>query len=174
MSFVKICFCGKRIDFEQRMSFPDNCPVCGRNLVGFQTYDADDPQLEELLKRGPATAAPVSAETPTVSPVETGKTRFSIRLSNGKEIEIPEEGCIIGRTETGAEELAEFPSVSRQHIKVIIRRNIGVLIEDVSRFGTLIDGQRIPKNTPQVVPAGAKITLCNVDSVLVDREDNDL
>ena len=172
MSFVKICLCGKRIDFEQRMSYPDNCPSCGRRLVDFTTYKAADPQLEELLNRATAPAAPVPVETPAPAPVPTGRLKYSLRLSNGKEIEIPEGGCIIGRTETGAEELAEFGSVSRQHIRVIVRRSIGVLIEDLSTFGTLVNGQRIPKNTPQVIQNGSTITLCNVEAVLTAKEDN--
>ena len=93
-----------------------------------------------------------------------------MRLSNGKEIEIPNEGGIVGRMEIGAEELAEFPSVSRQHLRVIPRRNVGVLVEDISTYGTLVDGQRIVKNSPVRVVDGSKVTLCDVDAVLVVKE----
>lgn len=172
MSFVKLCLCGNKVEFEQRMSFPNYCPFCGRDLVPFQTYRSDDPQLEELLKRTAAPAEPVPVETPAPAPASAGKLKCSITLSNGKVITIPDGGCIIGRTETGAEELAEYSSVSRQHLRIFVRRNIGVLIEDLSTYGTLVNGQRIPKNEPQVVQDGARITLCNVEAVLNAKEDN--
>lgn len=173
MPFCKLCTCGKQIDFEQRMSYPDNCPSCGRRLIDFRTYDLNDPQVIEFLKNRSATTANQAPIAPQVTnPVVEKKSKYAIRLSNGKEIEIPEEGCIIGRTETGAEELAEFPSVSRQHLRVMPKRNIGVLIEDISTYGTLVDGQRISKNVPTRVTDGAKITLCNLETVLVVREDN--
>ena len=88
--------------------------------------------------------------------------RYIFRLENGNEIDIPEEGCIIGRTEVGAEMLAEYGAVSRQHLRVTPRRNIGVIVEDISKYGTLVDGQRIIKNSPVRVANGTKITLCNV------------
>ena len=51
MSFCKICSCGEKVVFERRLSFPDNCPSCGRRLVDFLTYNVDDPKVQELLNR---------------------------------------------------------------------------------------------------------------------------
>ena len=151
MAFCKICACGEKIVFEKIMSYPDYCPKCGRRTVDFDTYDENNPIVEELIKRNTASESiqeePVQDPQPAVT-VTSGKKSFSLKLSNGSEIAIPETGCIIGRTEVGAEELAEFPSVSRQHIRVTIRRNIGVLIEDISTYGTLVDGIRLEKNLP--------------------------
>lgn len=93
-----------------------------------------------------------------------------MKLDNGKEIRIPDEGGIIGRTGIGAEELAEYQSVSRQHLRVTPRRNIGILVEDISTYGTLVDGQRIVKNSPVRVAEGAKVTLTNVNVVLKVEE----
>lgn len=173
MSFCKVCTCGEKIVFERRLSFPDNCPSCGRKLVDFLTYNEDDPRVEELMK-GNATADTSENEGESVS-TESGsrKKHYILRLNNGKEIEIPEEGGIVGRTEIGAEELAEFPSVSRQHLRVTPRRNVGVLVEDISTYGTLVDGQRIVKNSPVRVADGSKVTLCDVDTVLTVKEVND-
>ena len=104
---------------------------------------------------------------------DSHKKKYILRLNNGKEIEIPDEGGIVGRTEIGAEELAEFPSVSRQHLRVTPRRNVGVLVEDISTYGTLVDGQRIVKNSPVRIADGSKVTLCDVDAVLSVKEVND-
>ena len=51
-----------------------------------------------------------------------------------------------------------------------MRRNIGVLVEDISKYGTLVDGQRIVKNEPVRVAVGSKITLCNAEAELLVKE----
>lgn len=170
MAFCKVCACGERIVFERRLSFPDNCPSCGRKLVDFLTYDEDDPRVEELM-RGNSSSNDSTESVIDLQPANEKPFKgYYLKLSNGNEINIPNEGGVIGRTELGAEELAEYPSVSRQHIRVTIRRNIGVLIEDISRYGTLVEGQRIVKNEPVRVVDGSKITLCNVETELLVRE----
>ena len=172
MAFCKVCTCGEKIVFERRLSFPDNCPACGRKLVDFLTYNEDDPRVEELMK-GNASADTSDNEEKAVSTESSShKKHYILKLNNGKEIEIPDEGGIVGRTEIGAEELAEFPSVSRQHLRVTPRRNVGVLVEDISTYGTLVDGQRIVKNSLVRVADGSKVTLCDVDAVLTVKEVN--
>lgn len=173
MAFCKICSCGEKIVFERRLSFPDNCPSCGRRLVDFLTYSEDDPRVEALMRENSASNAEQAPPQPAPADVEKPSGGYYLRLSSGDEIPIPDEGGIIGRTELGAEALAAFPSVSRQHIRVIVKRNIGVLIEDISSYGTLVDGQRIVKNEPVRVAKGSKITLCNVDAELLVREEAD-
>lgn len=173
MAFCKVCTCGEKIVFERRLSFPDNCPSCGRKLVDFLTYNEDDPRVEELMKGNVATDTSENEGKSVSTESDTRKKHYVLRLDNGKEIEIPDEGGIVGRTEIGAEELAEFPSVSRQHLRVTPRRNVGVLVEDISTYGTLVDGQRIVKNSPVRVADGSKVTLCDVDAVLSVKEVND-
>ena len=170
MAFCKICTCGEKIVFERRLSFPDNCPTCGRKLVDFLTYNEDDPRVEELLNKNSNQNNDVESTSSVSNESEAKPSKYALRLNNGKEISIPDEGGIIGRTELGAEELAEFPSVSRQHIRVTVRRNIGVLIEDISSYGTLIDGQKIVKNEPVRVANGSRIALCNIEAELVVKE----
>ena len=173
MAFCKVCTCGEKIVFERRLGFPDNCPSCGRKLVDFLTYNEDDPRVEELMKRNTEKGDTKLEEKPVSAETAKGKKIYILRLSNGKEINIPEEGCIVGRTETGAEELAEFPSVSRQHLRITPRRNVGVLIEDISTYGTLVDRQRVVKNSPVRVVDGSKVTLCDVETVLIIKEVDD-
>lgn len=173
MAFCKVCTCGEKIVFERRLSFPDNCPSCGRKLVDFLTYNEDDPRVEELMKGNAASDTSENEGKAISTESDSRKKHYVLRLNNGKEIEIPEEGGIVGRTEIGAEELAEFPSVSRQHLRVTPRRNVGVLVQDISTYGTLVDGQRIVKNSPVRVADGSKVTLCDVDAVLTVKEVND-
>ena len=172
MAFCKVCTCGEKIVFERRLSFPDNCPSCGRKLIDFLTYNEGDPRVEELMKGNVVTKASEDERKAFSAESVFYKKQYILRLNNGKEIGIPEEGGIIGRTEIGAEELAEFPSVSRQHLRVMPRRNVGVLVEDISTYGTLVDGQRIVKNSPVRVVDGSKVTLCDVDAVLTVKEVN--
>lgn len=173
MAFCKVCTCGEKIVFERRLSFPDNCPACGRKLVDFLTFSEDDPRVEELMKNTAGAEETENEERTTSLGSETHRKKYVLRLSSGNEIEIPEEGCVIGRTEVGAEALVEFPSVSRQHLRVTPRRNIGVLVEDISSYGTLVDGQRIVKNSPVRVVEGSKITLCDLEAVLAVKEVDD-
>jgi hypothetical protein len=173
MAFCKVCTCGEKIVFERIMGFPNNCPSCGRRLVDFRTYPEDDPHVEELMRGNSAVETSENEREAVSTEPDSHKKKYSLMLNNGKEIEIPDEGGIVGRTEIGAEELAEFPSVSRQHLRVTPRRNVGVLIEDISTYGTLVDGQRIVKNSPVRVANGSKVTLCDVDAVLIVKEVND-
>ena len=165
-----MCACGEKIIFERRLSFPDNCPACGRKLVDFLTYNEDDPRVEKLIKDSAVSEKFENEETHTTVESNSNKKRYILKLDNGKEIRIPDEGGIIGRTGIGAEELAEYQSVSRQHLRVTPRRNIGILVEDISTYGTLVDGQRIVKNSPVRVAEGAKVTLTNVNVVLKVEE----
>lgn len=170
MSFCKICSCGEKVVFERRLSFPDNCPSCGRRLVDFLTYNVDDPKVQELLNRS---SGEENAEEQGVSAHESysPKTiKYALQFTSGAEIIIPDEGGIIGRTELGAELLADYPSVSRKHIRVIPRRNLGVIIEDISSYGTLVDGKRIDKNAPTRVTEKSTITLCDLELNLIAKE----
>ena len=172
MAFCKVCTCGEKIVFERRLSFPDNCPSCGRKLVDFLTYNEDDPHVEELIRGNTITETSGNESEEVSTEFSSNKKQYVLRLNNGKEIEIPDEGGVVGRTEIGAEELAEFPSVSRHHLRVMPKRNIGVLVEDISTYGTLVDGKRIVKNTMVRVADGSKVTLCDVDAMLSVKEVN--
>mgnify|MGYP004504148425 CR=1 FL=1 len=172
MAFYKFCVCGENIVFEKILGYPDTCPSCGRKLVDFMTYDENDPYVDELMKRNSVEDIDIKEESDSGKMLRD-KRKYILKLSNGKEISIPEEGCVIGRSATGAEELAEFSSVSRQHLRVMPRRNIGVIIEDISSYGTIVDGQRVVKNSPVRVTEGSKIILCDLETVLIIKEAND-
>lgn len=63
--------------------------------------------------------------------------------------------------------------MSRRHLRITPKRNVGVLIEDISTYGTLVDGNRIEKNSPVKVTAGSKVTLCNLETILAVKEESD-
>ena len=57
MAFCKICTCGKKVIFERRFSFPDQCPDCGRRLMDFQTYSEEElparkEEVENAMEEG--------------------------------------------------------------------------------------------------------------------------
>lgn len=170
MSFCKICSCGEKVVFERRLSFPDNCPSCGRRLVDFLTYNVDDPKVQELLNRSSSEENAEEQGVPAHESYSPQTIKYALQFTSGAEIIIPDEGGIIGRTELGAELLADYPSVSRKHIRVIPRRNLGVIIEDISSYGTLVDGKRIGKNVPTRVTEKSTITLCDLELNLIAKE----
>ena len=98
MAFCKVCTCGEKIVFERRLSFPDNCPSCGRRLVDFLTYNEDDPRVEELMKGSVAADTSENEGKSVSTESDSHKKHYVLRLDNGKEIEIPDEGGIVGRT----------------------------------------------------------------------------
>ena len=171
MAFCKICVCGEKIVFRTRMSYPEKCPSCGRRTVDYNTYPEGDPMVEELLRQYNVDKTNNDVGQSEVTGVSAAAdSLYSLHLENGAVINIPNEGGIVGRTEIGAEELADYPSVSRKHLKITPRRAVGVIVEDLSSYGTLIDGKRIEKNTLTRVAANSVITLCNVDAKLIVKE----
>lgn len=196
MAFCKVCSCGNKIVFQTIMGYPEFCPECGRRCSDFDTLRENDPMVEYLIKQAspdgvssPSSATPVSAVSPASAPIDSvtsqvnpngsdipsmpttanvANLKYSLKLENGAVIEIPPEGGIIGRTELGGEQLAEFGSVSRKHLKITIRR-AAILVEDLSTYGTLVDGKRLEKNMPMRIQANSKITLCNVDAQLIAK-----
>ena len=172
MAFCKVCSCGEKIVFARRMMYPDNCPACGRRIAEFTTYSEEDPRVEEEIRKAKGGSAP-TPEGPADEPgpaSNAGEMTYLLHLPNGMDIAVPPEGGIIGRTEIGGEELAEYPSVSRKHLRVLPRRSAGLVIEDISTYGTLINGERMEKNVPARVTGGETITLCNVDAQLTAKE----
>lgn len=92
-----------------------------------------------------------------------------VAIDNSYEIPIPPEGGIVGRIELGAEQLAHNSAVSKQHLKVIIKKRLGVFVEDISTFGTFVNGEEIIKGDQVRVSVGSRITLYNEELILQQR-----
>lgn len=180
MAFCKVCICGNKIVFQNRMGYPDFCPECGRKCSEYETMDENDPLVEyqinmyrsinEEKNEAPAETFGNESSISVEQLRPTQSVKYALRLENGSIIDIPEEGGIIGRTEIGGEQLAEYGSVSRKHLKILIKRT-AVLVEDLSTYGTLVNGNRIEKNMPTRVESNSKITLCNVETQLIVKGD---
>ena len=69
MAFCKLCPCGEKVLFERIMSFPDNCPVCGRNLIELHTYTEEELSAEETKKSNEEHSSPDSDNASILSTV---------------------------------------------------------------------------------------------------------
>lgn len=164
MSYYKICVCGEKTVFENPMGYPERCSSCHRSLEEPPTYREEE---KVLMNETPAPQQPISRLAPAASGVNA---TYAFQLPSGAVIPIPEGGGIIGRTELGAELLADYPSVSRQHIRVFLHETLGILVKDISSYGTIVDGIRIDKNTPTHVAENATITLCNLELKIISTK----
>ena len=178
MAFCKICPCGNTITFETRNSFPEQCPNCNRRIRDFITYQEGDPQIKILLAQFSAsektpfddsvTGAGVAADTDKQN---SGTSVYVlVAVSGGYEIIVPPEGGIIGRSEIGAKQLADNEAVSRKHLRITPRKNAGVIIQDISTYGTKLNGKPIIPNTPMYAEVNSRITLYNEDFILQEKE----
>lgn len=165
MAYCKLCLCGEKIVFETPMSFPEVCPVCGRWTMDFMTYREDDPALEQA----PSPEAPEELEELEDGP----ERRYELRIEGGGVIPIPEEGGEVGRDGLGAELLKNCLSVSRRHLQVTPRPGYGVILKDISRYGTLLNGEPLKKDFPCLAVVPARVTLCNIELTLTERERGD-
>lgn len=169
MANCKICVCGEKITFD-RASAPDECPYCGRRLINYATFDESDPQVAILLKNN-SDSSDEECDEHLEKECEQKETKAGFVLVSdcNEEIFIPDEGGIIGRAEIGAEILAKYPSVSKQHIKIYPSFGNRLIVEDISKYGTFLNGEKLEKNLPKSVAVKDKLTLCNVDFTLCEK-----
>lgn len=158
----KICECGNVLKFEKMQLCPDPCPSCGRITQSYITYSEDDPMVMELSSRYSDNVPSGNYLPESVSKPEV-KEKIYVLVSGrkGYELRIPNDGCIIGRTELGANELADNPAVSKKHIVVTVNKKFGLFIEDISSFGTYVNGKQVLKNDKVHISNGDEITLYN-------------
>jgi hypothetical protein len=155
MAYYKLCECGTKNYFEQRGSSPRKCDNCNRSLFGFSVMD------EEAVGYK-SNDFDLTVEN-TDSFREEHTIRFTLESMDGKQkIEIPYEGCSIGRASHGSEFLQNKKSVSREHI-VVKYWKMGLLVEDISKFGTYVDDRLILKNSPMLVLDGQIVRLYNIE-----------
>lgn len=137
--YCKKCICGHINTYELQGASPLECDNCGRMLLEV---------TEELYVPG------LNEET------EIKKTNMFLCF---KDISIPiAEKTLIGRNQVGKEWLVNYPDVSREHFYIEPRSSgIGATIEDVSSFGTYLNGHKIRKNTSQFITSGTEIRLAS-------------
>ena len=102
------------------------------------------------------------------------KVVYRLRSMNSdRMITLPQEECIVGRTGVGCDELAHNNGVSREHLRVTPgKRQRGITITDLSRYGTKVNGNPIIKGQPQFIGAGTRVALFNEEFILeaIDEE----
>ena len=148
MAYSKLCDCGHRSIFENRGSAPRKCEECDRSLLGLSIID--------ISSNGEAVDSELEEEVPEQYPFSL------VAIDEEFSIGIPAEGCIIGREAVGAKHLLKYNAVSREHIKVTLRGHAGLMIEDVSKFGSFVDDEPLIKGVCIRVMDGDIIKLYNV------------
>ncbi|MDR2441910.1 MAG: FHA domain-containing protein [Deltaproteobacteria bacterium] len=126
------------------------CPVCG--LVQPDAIDCQScgTSLLNVGFCGPAPATGQAALRPTMveprkPPAEPNPPAgLLLRSQTGKLIRL-KSGDIIGRTSAGSEQLTEYPSVSRQHAKVIYQDGHWIIEDLDSVNGLYVNGRRIKR-----------------------------
>lgn len=175
MAFCKVCPCSSIIVFETRNAFPEQCPKCGRRIRDFITYLQDDPQVEAFLEQyssGVPVLSGVASVAEESQPQEVNHIKaYVLAAADGSyEIVIPPEGGIIGRGGIGAEQLAKNDAISREHLRITPRRNSGVIIQDVSTYGTKLNGLPVIPDSPIKAELNSIITLYDEELLLLEKE----
>lgn len=161
MAFYKLCDCGTKNTFEHRGLAPRKCKNCGRELLEFSVIDEDliDEQ-EEIITDQPS------------NDISLDRFYYSLITPDGQgEIIIPSSGGVVGRNALGSELLEKHHAVSREHIKVSYRGRIGLLIEDISKYGTFINGEQLVKGATKFARDGDKIKLYDFELVVQRHEE---
>lgn len=161
MAFYKLCDCGTKNVFEHRGLAPRKCQNCGRSLLEFSVIDEDlENEPEELVDEVP------------VTDISLDRFYYSLDTVDGTEqIIVPSSGGIIGRNALGAEIFESNHAVSREHIKVSYRGRIGLLIEDMSKFGTFVNDEQLVKGTAKFARDGDIIKLYNFELIVHRHEE---
>lgn len=157
MAFYKLCDCGEKNRFAHRGLAPRKCENCGRSLLVFSERDEDDEVEHFDGNRGD-----IASEVP--DDLEVERFYYSlIALDGSGEIILPSAGGIVGRAALGADLLQSHSAVSREHISVVYRGRIGILIEDMSKFGTCVNDEQLVKGTSKFARDGDVVKLYNFE-----------
>lgn len=161
MAFYKLCDCGTKNMFEHRGLAPRKCEKCGRSLLEVSVVDEDLVEEQEEI-----------TDEKTSGDISLDRFYYSLNTPDGKEqIVIPSSGGIVGRNALGAELLGKHNAVSREHIKVSYRGRIGLLIEDMSKYGTFINNEQLVKGSARFARDGDVIKLYDYELVVHRHEE---
>ncbi len=159
MMYCKICDGGHKNIYEEDQGAPLRCSVCGRNImrVAEKLYIPENENSE--------------AEGSKVKKDDGEKKaqkafEMSFQSTDGTCV-IPVNGeTVVGRNSSGKEYLEKFCDVSRAHFTVTPRPSgIAATIKDSSKFGTYINGTKMPAGSSAVLTSGATVGLAT-DAVL--------
>lgn len=161
MAFYKLCDCGVKNVFAHRGMAPRKCSDCGRSLLEVSVVDEDLIEEDEEIIEQPS------------EDLDVDRFYYSLEAVDGSgSIIIPSSGGVIGRNSLGADILEHKKAVSREHIKVTYRGRIGLLIEDISKFGTFVNDEQMVKGSNKFAREGDTIKLCNFELVVRRHEED--
>ncbi len=162
MAFYKLCDCGTKNHFEHRGLAPRKCENCGRSLLEFSVVDEDLIEENEVEDEGTTPSEDIALE----------QLYYSLDTPDGTaQIIIPSSGGIVGRNALGADILESDHAISREHIKVSYRGRIGLLIEDISKYGTFINGEQLVKGANKFAREGDIIKLYDFELIVRRHEE---
>ena len=171
MGFYKQCpFCGHINEADKKIDLRicQNAK-CSRNIANVmakteEEYNAYLKEIETCYDIGNDSS---KIENHDVPEKPLGFYLYSAKY--GITIPIPEGESIIGRAAVGKNELEKFISISREHLQV---KNKGeyLLIKDISRYGTSLDGTLISDNEEHFAIYNASIKLHKIEFKLLRKE----
>jgi hypothetical protein len=91
--------------------------------------------------------------------------------SQGETFALGEGECLVGRSRLANLSINDL-HVSRQHLR-IVRRGNRIEAENLSRFGTSVDGIRLAESASTMVRPGQRIKLCPTTVLRVDAVEED-
>ncbi len=147
----KKCLCGNIIYYEVPGLFPPECDKCTRELDCFPEEECpDNIKINDPLPE---------THTPSICILlESGN--HTIRLTTK---------TVIGRNSAGREYLVAFPDVSKEHFEISPSSSgVCAIINDISKFGTYIDGEKLTKNVPRKIIDGTVIKLASKASFILE------
>lgn len=167
MLYFRRCTCGNIIKYEMAGNPPFECPNCGRDPMAFveQEYYEGAENMPNI-PRVPSTSLTETEETEkpkidTASAVNNSvKSGFCLVSEDGKEYDLDADEVIVGRDNLCSDYLSKFNEVSREHLKIKKRSSdVSILITDISKYGTLINGKKMSSGETKMITHGAEITL---------------
>lgn len=166
MSFYKVCDCGKKFSYEKRGQAPRKCDVCTRSLIEVSAIEEDvidevnTVDDEEVIKG-------TSSDD-----ISIDGFYYSLETPDGiHKIVLPSSRCVVGRNALGADVFASNLAVSKEHINVSYHGRMGLIIEDISKYGTFINDKQMVKGVTRLVRDGDIIKLYNFDLVVKFNEE---
>ena len=152
MKQVRIC---ENCDHQNDAKL-SRCENCGANLMHINpVMVSEDGDAAENTQQQPRSTGDDSRKTTTLQRIKL------VSKKDGFPIEIPILGCLIGR-EGNAEPdyFTNNLNVSREHAKIFLEGS-KYFIVDISRNGTMLDRQMLPKGICREITVGSTIVFAD-------------
>ncbi|MEO5358193.1 MAG: FHA domain-containing protein [Nitrospirae bacterium YQR-1] len=151
MGLVKVCPTCRGVNSSADMM----CSRCFGDISGIKPNDEFTDEFKVSQEALEAVPPPATSDDRTIVEV---KNRLLLRLKDGREI-VVKPGDVVGRKAVGADVIADFPTVSRRHVKFTFE-NGKWLIEDLNSTNeTYLDDVRLTTGQRTEIKQNQKLTL---------------